>query len=152
MKIALKYGLLVTAVVAAWVLIVRYGLGVGANAKINTLGFILFSLAQIAAIFLGIMARSAELDEAVSFKEGLRTGVAISFVYGASACLFFLIEYLVAGPKLLLSDSGAATGPLWQTATKAFAGLFFGALFFGVFYSTIISFVLAKRPIQNRER
>jgi hypothetical protein len=151
MKIALKYGLLVTAVVVAWVLIVRFGMGVAGDSKINVLGFVLFSLAQIVAIFLGIRARGAELGEPASFKEGLRIGVAISFVYGASACLFFLIEYLVAGPKLLLSESGAAAGPLWQAAAKAFAGLFFGSLFFGVFYSTIISFVLAKRP-ENRKR
>ncbi|MDQ1728991.1 MAG: hypothetical protein QOD33_1116 [Pyrinomonadaceae bacterium] len=145
MKIALRYGLLVTAVVVAWVLVVRVALGVGADSKVNLLGFILFSMTQIAAIFLGMRARKNELSGDLSFKEGLRTGVAISFVYAASACLFFAIESLLAGPKLLLSETGANAGPLWQVAAKAYAGLFLGSLFFGLFYSTIISFVLAKR-------
>lgn len=146
MKIALKYGLLITAVVIAWILIVRLGLGVAADSRVNLLGFILFSVTQIVAIFFGMRARRQELSGALGFKEGLRTGVAISFVYGASACLFFALVQLVTGPGLLLSEGVAAPAvPLWQLAAKAYAGLFFVSLFFGLFYSTIISFVLAKR-------
>jgi hypothetical protein len=145
MKIALKYGLSVTAVVVAWVLIVRVALAVSADSQVNRLGFILFSIAQIVAIFLGMRARKAELGGALSFKEGVRIGVAISFVYGASACLFFLLAQLAVGPRLLLSEGGAPAGPLWKVAAKAYAGLFLGSLFFGLFYSTISSFLLAKR-------
>lgn len=145
MKIALKYGLLITAVVAAWIVIVRLAMGVGADSKANLIGFLLFNLTQILAIVFGMRAHKNELSGALSFKEGLKTGVAISFVYAVSACLFFVIEFLVAGPKLLLSEAGPQNRPLWQVAASAYAGLFFGSLFFGVIYSTVISFFLAQR-------
>ena len=106
MKIALKYGLLITAVVVGWIVIVRFVMDVGANPKANVIAPIIFNLAAIVAILLGIRSRQNELNGALSFKEGLRTGMKISLVYAVSACLFFMIEFLVAGPKLLLSEAG----------------------------------------------
>lgn len=145
MKIAIKYGLSITAVVVLWIVIVRFLLGVGPDSKANLIGPILFNVAAIVAIFLGTIRRKNEANGELSFKEGLKTGLGISFIYAASSCLFFLIEYLVAGPKLLLSEAGPSDRPLWQVASFAYAGLFFGSLFFGLIYSTIISFFLAKR-------
>ena len=145
MKIALKYGLAITVVVVAWIVIVRHLMGVGADSKANVIAPILFNVAQIAAIFLGTIRRKNEAGGQLDFKDGLKTGVGISFVYAASACLFFVIEYLVAGPKLLLAEAGASERPLWQTAAMAYAGLFLGSLIFGVIYSTVISFFLARR-------
>jgi len=145
MKIALKYGVAVTLVVVAWIVIVRHLMGVGADAKANVIAPILFNVAQILAIFLGMIRRKNDAGGELSFKEGMKTGVAISFVYAASACLVFVIEYLIFGPKLLLAEAGASDRPLWQTAAMAFTGLFLGSLIFGVIYSTVISFFLARR-------
>jgi hypothetical protein len=145
MKIALKYGLAVTVVVVVWVVVVRLLMGVGADSKANLLAPVLFNLAQITAIFLGTIRQKTELGGALTFKEGVNTGVKISFVYALTSCLFFVLEYLVAGPKLLMSETGASTRPLWQTAAMAYIGIFFGSLIFGLIYSTIISFFLAKR-------
>ena len=145
MKIALKYGLLITAVVVAWIVIVRFLMDVRGDSKANVIAPILFNLAAIVAIYLGMKARKNESSSGLSFKEGLKTGMAISLVYAVSACPFFMIEYLVAGPKLLLSEAGPQNGPLWQIAAIAYAGLFFGSLLFGLIYSTIISFFLARR-------
>lgn len=145
MGLALKYGLLITAIVVGWVVIVRLLMGVGGDSKANVIAPILFNLAAILAIYLGMKARKNELRGELSFKEGLKIGMAISFVYALSACIFFLIEYLVAGPKLLLSEAGPQTGPMWQVAAKAYAGLFFGSLLFGLIYSTVISFFIARR-------
>jgi hypothetical protein len=145
MKIALKYGLLITAVVVGWIVIVRLWLGVGASPKAQIVSGVLFNATAILAIFLGMKERKEALGGALSFKEGIKTGMAISLVYAISACLFFMIEYLVAGPKLLLSEAGPQTGPLWQVAVMAYAGLFFGSLLFGLIYSTLISFFLARR-------
>ena len=145
MRIALKFGLLITTVVLAWIIIVRLAMGVGADSKASAIAPILFNVAAIVAIFLGMSARKRELNGEMSFKEGLKTGMGISLVYAASACLFFIIEYLVAGPKLLLSESGSQNLPVWQVAVFAYAGLFFGSLFFGLIYSTVISFFLARR-------
>lgn len=145
MKIALKYGLPITAVVVAWIVIVRLVLGVAADSKANVIAPILFNVTAIVAIFLGMIRRKNEAGGELSFKDGVKTGVGISFVYAVSACLFFVIEYLVAGPKLLLSEAGAQDRPLWQIAVFAYSGLFFGSLIFGLVYSTVISFFLAKR-------
>jgi hypothetical protein len=145
MKIALKYGLAITAVVVAWIVIVRLVMGVGADSKANVIAPILFNVTAIVAIFLGIIRRKNDAGGELNFKDGLKTGVGISLVYAASACLFFMIEYLVAGPKLLLSEAGPSDRPLWQTAVLAYPGLFLGSLLFGLVYSTLISFFLAKR-------
>ena len=149
MKIPLKYGLAITVVVVAWVVVVRHLMGVGADSRANEIAPILFNVAQIVAIFLGMIRRKNDAGGELSFKDGLKTGIGISFVYAASACLFFIIEYLISGPKLLLAEAGASNRPLWQTAALAFTGLFLGSLIFGLIYSTVISFFLARRMPQE---
>ena len=148
MKIALKYGLAITAVLVAWIVIVRMLMGVGPDSRANVIGPIIFNLAMVIAIFLGLIRRKQEVGGDLSFKEGLKTGVGISLVYAASSCLFFMIQYFVSGPALLLSEAGATDRPLWQTAVVAYIGLFFGSLIFGLIYSTVISFFLARRRSQ----
>ena len=145
MKIALRYGLLITAVVVAWIVVVRFVMNIGADSKANVIAPILFNLAAIVAILLAMKARKKELDGDLSFKEGLKTGMGVSLVYAISACLFFMIEFLVAGPKLLMSEAGPQVGPMWQVAALAYAGLFLGSLFFGLIYSTVIAFFIARR-------
>lgn len=149
MKLALKYGLLITFVLIAWVVIVRFALNIGADSRVNIIGPILFNVTAIVAIFLGVRARKKELGSDLGFKEALKTGMAISLVYAVSACLFFMIQFLIAGPKLLLSEAGPLSAPLWQVAVMAYAGLFLGSLFFGLIYSTLIAFFLARRRGRN---
>jgi hypothetical protein len=144
MKIALKYGLLITAVVVGWIALVRFVIGAAADSKANVIAPILFNLTQILAIYFGVREQKSVGGD-LTFKECLKTGMAISLVYAASSCIFFMIEYLVAGPKLLLSEAGTSARPLWQTAAFAYAGLFLGSLFFGLIYSTLIAFFLARR-------
>lgn len=145
MKIALKYGLLITVVVVLWIVIVRLWLGLGGGPQGQIISGVLFNAAAILAIFLGMKERKKALGGALAFKEGIKTGMGISLVYAISACLFFMIEYSVAGPKLLLSEAGPTTGELWQVAVMAYAGLFLGSLLFGLIYSTLIAFFLARR-------
>ncbi len=152
MKIAIKYGLMITAVVVAWVIVVRFLLDVGPNSKANLISPILFNLTSILAILQGMRARKKELNGDLRFKEGLKTGMGISLVYALSACLFFVIEFLIAGPKLLMADAGPQVGPMWKIVAPAYAGLFFGSLFFGMIYSTLIAFFIARRlPRQSSE-
>jgi hypothetical protein len=122
---------------------------VGPESNANVIAPILFNLTHIVAIYLAVRERKTTLGGELSFKECLKTGMAISLVYAVSACVFFMIEYLVAGPKLLMSEAGAAGRPLWQIAAFAYAGLFLFSLFFGLIYSTLIAFFLARRG--NRE-
>lgn len=145
MKIALKYGLLITLGVIAWVVIAHL-LVPDPQSKIHSLGAgVFFNLLEIVAIYLGIAAKKNASGGVLVFKEGLKSGVSIAFVYGFSACIFFLVEFLVIGPKLLQGEAAAPTQPMWQVALGAFAGLFLGALVFGLIYSTIISFIFASR-------
>jgi uncharacterized membrane protein len=152
MKIAIKYGLLITAVVVAWIIVVRFLLDVGPDSKVNLLAPILFNLTAIVAILQGMRARKEELNGNLRFKEGLKTGMAISLVYAISACLFFIIEFLVAGPKLLMAESGFEDRPMWKVAVFAYAGLFFGSLIFGMIYSAVIAaFICRRLPRESSE-
>ncbi len=145
LNIALRYGLPVALVFAAAVIIVRFGLGASGESGLSAVAPIAYNIAAICAIFLGIVRRKREANDQLIFKDGIKTGVSIALVYATGSCLFFVIVYLVSGPKLLMTEAGAANRPLWQTAALAYAGLFFGSLIFGLIYSTLISFFLAKR-------
>lgn len=145
MKIPLKYGLLITAGVIAWVLITR-SLVADPRSIVHTLGGpVFFNVLQFAMIYLGLKALEHERGDRPTFKEGLKTGVAISFVYGLTASIFFVIVLAIVGTKWLASEPGAANAPMSRIILGAFLGLFIGALLFGLIYSTVLSFFLAKR-------
>lgn len=145
MKIPLKYGLLITFGVIAWVLITR-SLVTNPQSIVHTLGGpVFFNVLQFAMIYLGLKALEHQRGDRPTFKEGLKTGVAISFVYGLTASIFFVILLMIVGTKWLASEPGAANAPLSRILLGAFLGLFLGALLFGLIYSTVLSFFLAKR-------
>ncbi|HEU4833108.1 MAG TPA: hypothetical protein VFS90_01795 [Pyrinomonadaceae bacterium] len=145
MKIPLKYGLLITLGVMAWVLITR-SLITNPQSIVHTLGApVFFNVLEFAMIYLGLKALEHQKGDRPMFKEGLKTGVAIAFVYALTASLFFVAVLAIVGTKWLASEPGAANAPLSRVALGAFVGLFVLALFFGLIYSTLLSFFLAKR-------
>ena len=149
MKIPLKYGLLITLGVIAWVLITR-SLITNPQSIVHTLGGpIFFNVLQFAMIYLGLKAFEHAKGERPYFKEGLKTGVAISFVYGLTASIFFVVVLVIVGTKWLASEPGAANAPLSRIILSAFLGLFISALLFGLIYSTVVSFFLAKRRSED---
>ena len=143
MKIALKYGLLITLVIVALGGSHALLFPLPPTSTLNLLAPVLFNLAAIVALYLGIKSRKAEGE--MTFKEGLKTGLSISLVYAISASLFFLLLLLIVGPSLMAAEPMAANLPIWKVAIRAFAAMFFGSLILGLVYSTIISFFLAKR-------
>lgn len=149
MKTPLKYGLLITVGVIAWVLITR-SFVTNPQSLVHTLGGpVFFNVLQFAMIYLGLKALEHERGDRPTFKEGLKTGVAISFVYGLTASIFFVIVLAIVGTKWLASEPGAANAPMSRIILGAFLGLFIGALLFGLIYSTVLSFFLAKRRSQE---
>jgi hypothetical protein len=149
MKTPLKYGLLITLGVIAWVLITR-SFVTNPQSLVHTLGGpIFFNVLQFAMIYLGLKALEHERGDRPTFKEGLKTGVAISFVYGLTASIFFVVVLAIVGTKWLASEPGAANAPMSRIILGAFLGLFIGALLFGLIYSTVLSFFLAKRRSQE---
>ena len=145
MNIALKHGLVMTGCFIAWV-VVAHWLVPNPQSLVHSAGAGSFvNIVEILAIFFGIKARRKADGGELKFKEGIKTGVGIAIVYGVSASLFFVVVLMVRGSKWLATEPGAETKPLWQVALGAFLGLGVGAVLFGLIYSTIISFVLARR-------
>jgi hypothetical protein len=67
-------------------------------------------------------------------------------VYGLALSLFFVIVLAVVGTKFMAMEPGAGTGSISRTQiAQAFVGVFLLSLVFGLIYSTVISFFLAKR-------
>ena len=148
MRIALKFGLLITLGVIVWVVITHL-LVPNPRSQVHNLGAgIFFNLLEITGIYLAISTNKNERGGDLNFKTGLKTGVLTALVYAVSSSLFFLVAIYVVGSKLMASEPGAETMPVWQVALGAFVGLFLGALIFGLVYSVIISFFLAKRQPQ----
>ena len=100
-------------------------------------------------IYFGLKALEHEKRDAPTFKEGLKTGVAISFVYGLTTSLFFVAVLLIVGTKWLASEPGAANVPVSRLILGAFLAFFLGAMLFGLIYSTVLSFFLAKRRSED---
>jgi hypothetical protein len=145
MKIALKYGLLITFGAIAWVVIAHLVVP-DPRSSVHRLGAgIFFNILNITGIYLAVAKLKNETGGELSFKSGLKTGIATAFVYAVSFCLFFMVAIFAVGSKLMASEPGAENLPLWQIALAAFIGLFFSSLILGLVYSTLISFFLAKR-------
>lgn len=150
MKIPLKYGLLIAVLAMIWVLIARNVITNPAS-LVHQLGTpIIFNVLQFALTYLGIKAVEREKGDRPTFKEGLKTGVGISVVYGLALSLFFVIVLKVVGTKWMAVEAGAGSSIITRTQiAQAFVGLFLLALIFGLIYSTVISFFIAKRQSEQ---
>jgi hypothetical protein len=149
MKIALKYGLLITAGVIGWLVIV-HALVPDPAAPIHTIGpTIFFNLMEITGIALGLKAKQREMNGVLPFKTGVKTGVAIALVYGLTTSLFFALHLALFGPVWLAAE-GRTDQPLWKIALGAFLGLLVFAVVLGLIYSTIISAIIVLRQKGRR--
>jgi Protein of unknown function (DUF4199) len=149
LSIPIKYGLFITLGVMAWVLITHSAFD--PRSAVHTVGaMIWFNVLQFVMIYLGLRAKEREYGDKQDFKKGLKTGVAISLVYGVTACLFFAVMLAFVGTRWLEGEPGAGRESPTIVAAKAFAGLFVAALFLGLMYSAVISFFLAKRQSEDR--
>jgi len=150
MKTLLKYGLLITMGAIAWVVIAHYTI-TNPTSIVHTLGTpIFFNVLQFTMIYLGIKTVEREKGERLTFKEGIQTGFGISFIYGVALSVFFGIVLAVMGTKWMAVEPGAGAAPSSQIV-GAFLGLFLSALIFGLIYSTVISFFIAKRQSENAD-
>lgn len=150
MKIPLKYGLIAALGLSIWV-VVMHLLIRDPNSIVHTLGApVFFNLFHFAMIYLGIKALEREKGDRPRFKEAMKTGIAIAFVYALAASVFFVGVVLVAGTKWLAVEPTTAATPTNVLLVQAFAGLFLGTMIFGVIYSTVIAFFVAKRQSELR--
>ena len=112
MKVALKYGLLITLGVAFWI-ILAHTLVPDPNSKVHTLGAgVFFNVIEVAGIYLGIKAKGKEAGGALTFKDGVKTGVSIAFVYAITVSLFFVGVIAFLGTKLMHVDPSMTAQPM----------------------------------------
>jgi hypothetical protein len=149
MKIPLKYGLIAALGLIIWV-IVAHWLIPNPQSTVHTLGApVFFNVLHFIVIFLGLKALERERGDKPGFKEALKTGVAIAFVYAMTAGLFLVGVVLVVGTRWMASGPDAATSP--TSLLLAFAGLVLLTMLFGLIYSTVIAFFVAKRQSELRD-
>lgn len=151
MKIPLKYGLLAALGLIIWVL-ASHALVANTNSLVHTLGGpVVFNVLHFVMIFLGLKALEREDGDKPAFKEAVKTGISIAFVYALTASLFFAVVSLVVGTAWLAGEPGAAGNPpSRELLLRAFAAWFLGTMIFGVIYSTVIGFFVAKRRSELR--
>jgi uncharacterized membrane protein len=150
MKIPIKFGLLIAAGVMAWVLLAHQIVADPASPVHSTIGPIFFNVLQFVMIYLGLKAMERERGDRLTFKEAVKTGAFISFVYALTVSLFFAGVVSVVGTRWLAHEPDFGRVPATTLVAKAFVLLFVGAMFLGLIYSTVISFFLAKRQSDSR--
>ena len=149
MRIPIKYGLLIALGLIIWV-VLAHQLVANPQSPVHTLiGPVFFNILHFVMIFLGIKELERVKGDRLRFKEALKTGISIAFVYALAASLFFVGVVLVVGTRWLAIEPGAATTPTRLLLVQAFAALFLGSIFLVLIYSTVISFFVAKRRSES---
>ena len=144
-KIAIKYGLIITIGAAAWV-IIAHTLVRNPQSTIHQLGTpVFFNILQFLGILLGISEFRRHAAEEATFKQSLKAGIWISLVYAITISLFFVGVLYLVGTRWMAVEPNAQKLPMTLIAVQAFLGLFLGSMLFGLAYSTLIAFALAKR-------
>ena len=137
MKIALKYGIAVTLIIAAWVALKHFVLHLeGPPAQFADLA--VFNLTAIVALVLGIKERRRMNGDSLTFTRGLLTGISIAVTYAILTSLYFAVMLTLVGPKMMQQEGETSVA-------KAFFGvsIFFAVL--GTIFSAVISLVLRKK-------
>ena len=86
---------------------------------------------------LGIKEKRIANGNALTFLDGLKTGISIAVTYAILTSLYFAILLATLGPSLM-QQQGETSIP------KAFLGVSLGFALFGTIFSALISMVLRK--------
>ena len=136
MKLALKYGIAVTLVIAAWVALKHFVLHLqGPSAQLADVA--IFNFAAIVGLMLGIKERRLANGNKLTFGDGFMTGLGIAITYAVLTSLYFVFLLAVVGPSVMQQEGETSY-------LKAFAGVSIGFALFGAIFSAIISLVLRK--------
>src|SRR6185503_17631075 len=137
LSIPIKYGLLITAGLIAWVLVAHWLVPNPNSLTHRLFAPIFFNVLQFMMIYLGLKAKEREYGDKQDFRKGLKTGVAISFVYALTAAVFFVGLVAYVGTSWMPSEPGAIARPKSIALLQAFAGIFVGGLILGLLYSAV---------------
>jgi len=136
MKIALKYGIAVALIIAAWVALKHFVLHMeGSSAQFADVA--VFNLSAIVALMMGIKEKRLANGDRLTFLQGLGTGISITLTYVVLTCLYFALLLALVGPKLMQQEGET-------NVIAAFLGLGVGLTVFGTVFSLLISLVMKK--------
>jgi len=136
MKIALKYGIGVTLVIAAWVALKHFVLPLeGPSAQLADVA--VFNFTAIVGLMMGIKEKRLANGNKLTFGDGFLTGLGIAITYAILTSLYFAFMLAVVGPRMMQQEGETSY-------VKAFAGVSIGFTIFGAIFSAIISLVLRK--------
>src|SRR5256884_8892793 len=136
MKIALKYGIAVTLVIAAWVALKHFVLHLeGPSAQLADVA--VFNFSAIVGLMLGIKEKRLANGNKLTFGDGFLTGFGIAITYAVLTSLYFVLLLVVVGPTVMQQEGETSY-------VKAFAGVSIGFALFGAIFSAIIALVLKK--------
>jgi hypothetical protein len=141
MKLALKYGIGVTLVIAAWVAWKHFVLHLESHSA-QLADIAVFNFAAIAGLVLGIKSRRTANGGMLTFGEGWKTGMSIAVTYGLLTSLYFVFLLAVVGPKLMQQEGETSY-------VKAFAGVSISFAVFGAIFSAIVALILKKKLTMN---
>ena len=141
MKFALKYGIAVTFVIAAWVALKHFALHLESQPS-QIADVVIFNLAAITGLTLGIREKRSLNGGTLTFGDGLITGIKIAVTYAILTSAYFAILLATVGPKLMQQEGETSV-------VKAFLGvsIFFALL--GTIFSAIIALILRKKMAMN---
>ena len=146
MKRALKYGLLVTGIIAVWVAVKHWGLHLDPE-RAAISDTIVFNVAALIGLSLGISEKRAANRGLLSFGEGMKTGVSIAVCYATLTAIYFGILLLAVGPKLIqqAGEAGPAGEVTGAIIAKAFTAVLIGMTVIGTILSLFVSLVLRRK-------
>ena len=137
MKLALKYGIAVTLVIAAWVALKHFVLHLESQPA-QIADVLIFNLAAVTGLTRGIKEKRAMNGGRLTYGDGLFTGIKIAVTYAILTTAYFAILLATVGPKLMQQEGETSMG-------KAFLGISIGFALFGTVFSAVIALVLRKR-------
>jgi hypothetical protein len=138
MKIAFKYGVAVTLVIAAWVALKHFVLHLqGPTAQLADV--VVFNLSAIVGLTLGIRAQRKTNGGWLTFVLGWKTGISIAITYAILTSLYFLFLLALVGPKMMEQEGETSY-------VKAFAGVSIAFALFGTVFAAIIALFLKRKP------
>jgi len=136
MKLAFKYGIGVTLVIAAWVALKHFVLHLeGANAQFADIA--VFNFTAIVGLMLGIKERRIANGDSLTFGQGFLTGISIAITYAILTSLYFCLLLAIVGPKLMQQEGEASY-------LKAFLGVSIVFALLGMVFSAMIALVVRK--------
>lgn len=137
MKIMLKYGILVTLVIAAWVALKHFVLHFE-SPPAQVADGVIFNLTAIVGLTLGIREKRRMNGGTLRFGDGLITGIKIAVTYAILTSAYFALLLATVGPKLMQQEGE-------MNVARAFLGISVGFALVGTVFSAIIALVLRKR-------